>query len=1219
MKKMINSVSTLLIMLLTLTVIPFIFPSISYAVPAYDGLFKLTQPSGRSFEARQRGDEWYSWVETKDGYGIYHNKKTGNWEYYVPSADAMANGYSGRIQDSPLRVIVGDADPASRGIPKGLRPAVDFDISHRESLQAKMEGELQATAVSGTIPLVVIGVDYATTTATYTPEQIQPLVFGNSNSVADYYNKTSYSAVTITPAVVAYGTETSRYGYGFIGWLRLSGSHPNPGPRRIASEHYSITKSAIQASEDYINYASYDANNDTIIDPQELSIIIMVAGYEASYEPTSSPSVYAQTLRASAVDYRVDGMEIKESIIVGEKHYDHLATIGPMCHELGHLTFKLPDLYDTDTSNGDSYGVGDFDVMGNGAWGAATSQSTGIYGGSSPTQLSAWSKEYLSWGTVNTISSNQEITLPKTDGNSNSIFRINTSDANQYFLLENRDFTGYDEGFKRNAGGVDGHGGLAIYHIDKQKTGIWQEGNGTNTVNADVGDKGVDVEEANEGSLGSMLDNKGTGTAAHTNMFFFKGNNDTFADTTTPNSKLKNGNSTDISVKDISVYGGTMTATVTLYKIEAQRIAAGSNHSIAIKSDGTVWAWGDNTSGQLGDGTSGSLSDKNIAVQVSGLSGIEAIDGGADDTLALRWDGTVWACGWNSTSQLGDGTTLDRTTPVQALISDVASISGGYGHTVAAKSNGAVWIWGADYEIVPAPAEVCIERDENNECKEYLSGVIAVSTFVDNNIALRSGGTVWEWTGTGDGRQKIISDVKNISAGDQHGMAIKSDSTVWTWGANTYGQLGDGTTVNKQTPVQVLGLSNVEAIAGGRYHSVALKSDGTVWAWGYNRYGQLGDGTAIDRNTPVQVNGLTEIVAIAAGGQHTLALKSDNTVWAWGSNGEGQLGDATNRTRYTPVQVVINLDGTPTPTETPTPTPTVPTTPTVSPPPTTPPPSTARGSIVGQVTNAEDGSPIAGATVSANGFDAITNADGEYAIYDVTPGEYVLTATAAGFEAAFQAVTVKEGETSTANFALQPIKPDTGHITGRVTNAVDGTGINGAEISSGETVLTTTTTVNSVTGVYALPDLSVGDYTLTASATGFESLSQIVTVIENETTIANFRLQPETCEVATTIEVSPTELTLKKRQSNEVTVTVTGEDGCPVEGDTVKARVDKNGKKLIKVSPKKQKTDANGQAVFTIKAKNKTGIATVTFKDAALSTTVTVSVVKQSTLSGNAR
>lgn len=135
------------------------------------------------------------------------------------------------------------------------------------------------------------------------------------------------------------------------------------------------------------------------------------------------------------------------------------------------------------------------------------------YAGSSPTHLCAWCKEYLGWGTVNTISSSQSISIPKADGNKSSIFRIDTSDSNQYFLLENRQFTGYDLGFQGSTGS-SGHGGLVIYHIDTSKASSLVD------VNVDENDKGVDVEEANEGRLGySMLDINAT--QAHTNMFFF--------------------------------------------------------------------------------------------------------------------------------------------------------------------------------------------------------------------------------------------------------------------------------------------------------------------------------------------------------------------------------------------------------------------------------------------------------------------------------------------------------------------------------------------------------------------------------------------------------------------------------------------------------------------------------------------------------------------------
>jgi uncharacterized repeat protein (TIGR02543 family) len=145
----------------------------------------------------------------------------------------------------------------------------------------------------------------------------------------------------------------------------------------------------------------------------------------------------------------------------------------------------------------------------------------------------------------------------------------------------------------------------------------------------------------------------------------------------------------------------------------------------------------------------------------------------------------------------------------------------------------------------------------------------------------------------------------SIAGGGYHTVALKSDGTVWAWGYNRSGQLGDNTTTNRWTPVQVSGLTGVTAIAGGGYHTVALKSDGTVWAWGYNEYGQLGDNTQTQRLTPVQVSGLTGVTAIAGGKYHSVAIKSDGTVWAWGSNSGGQIGDGTTTSRSIPVPVSV--------------------------------------------------------------------------------------------------------------------------------------------------------------------------------------------------------------------------------------------------------------------------------------------------------------------------
>jgi alpha-tubulin suppressor-like RCC1 family protein/subtilisin family serine protease len=184
-------------------------------------------------------------------------------------------------------------------------------------------------------------------------------------------------------------------------------------------------------------------------------------------------------------------------------------------------------------------------------------------------------------------------------------------------------------------------------------------------------------------------------------------------------------------------------------------------------------------------------------------------------------------------------------------------------------------------------------------------------------MTLQQDGTVLAWGDNsfgqlGDGttiqrttpiQVPALSQIAAVAGGYSSGMALRGDGTVWSWGSNNYGQLGDGSTTQKLRPFQVPGLSGVKAIAKGFVHSVALKNDGSVWAWGGNDYAQLGDGTTTARNTAVQVAGLANVVAIAAGIYHTTALKADGTVWTWGANWQGQIGDGTTTNRATPYQV----------------------------------------------------------------------------------------------------------------------------------------------------------------------------------------------------------------------------------------------------------------------------------------------------------------------------
>ena len=344
------------------------------------------------------------------------------------------------------------------------------------------------------------------------------------------------------------------------------------------------------------------------------------------------------------------------------------------------------------------------------------------------------------------------------------------------------------------------------------------------------------------------------------------------------------------------------------------QIAGGGNHTIALKSNGTVCAWGYNGSGQLGDGTI--ISSKHAPVQVSGLSDVTALAGGWEHTIALKSDGTVWTWGRNSDGQLGDGTNTQRNIPVQVSgLNGVTAVACGYGHSITLKSDGTVWTWGGnDYGQLGDGATT----DSTTPVQvNGLSDVTAIAGGGYHTIALKSDGTVLAWGSNdygqlGDGTTTNrttpvevsgLSDVIAFAGGWEHTIALKSDGTVWAWGRNNTGQLGVRTTTQKSTPVQLSDLNDVIAIACGVFHTIALKSGGAVWAWGYNYNGQLGDGTNTDSATPVQVSGLSGATAIACGSYHTIALKSDGTVWTWGYNESGQLGDGTTTNRNTPVQV----------------------------------------------------------------------------------------------------------------------------------------------------------------------------------------------------------------------------------------------------------------------------------------------------------------------------
>jgi len=333
---------------------------------------------------------------------------------------------------------------------------------------------------------------------------------------------------------------------------------------------------------------------------------------------------------------------------------------------------------------------------------------------------------------------------------------------------------------------------------------------------------------------------------------------------------------------------------------EMQRLAAGNNHSLAIKTDGTLWAWGYNDRGQLGDGTS---TNRSTPVQV--LTEVAAVAAGEEHSLAIKTDGSLWAWGSNLGGKLGDGTRTDRWTPVQVL-TDVAAVAAGVYHTLAIKTDGSLWAWGSNSYGQLGDG---IRTLRSSTPIQVLTGVAAVAAGGRHTLALKTDGSLWAWGANwgqlGDGTQtdrwtpvQVLTGVAAVTAGYSHTLALKTDGSLWAWGSNDWGQLGDGTGTDRLTPVQVL--TGVAAMAADYLHSLAIKTDGSLWAWGAN-FGQLGDGTGTNRWTPVQV--LTGVAAAEAGWFHTLARRTDGSLWAWGSNSYGQLGDGTTTGHPRPVPV----------------------------------------------------------------------------------------------------------------------------------------------------------------------------------------------------------------------------------------------------------------------------------------------------------------------------
>ncbi len=375
-------------------------------------------------------------------------------------------------------------------------------------------------------------------------------------------------------------------------------------------------------------------------------------------------------------------------------------------------------------------------------------------------------------------------------------------------------------------------------------------------------------------------------------------------------------------------------------------IWGGARGTIVLKSDGTVWTWGANFDGKLGIGETNTVRSS-VPVEVHGagnagyLNSISAIMGGEIHNVALKSDGTVWAWGWNAFGQLGNGTSNNAWSPVQTglgavpPLTSVVKLGGRPYFTLAEKSDGTIWAWGMNQfgqmgngTVNPfSGPQVTVPVQVNSSSPGGpINNARQITCGYQFGAALATNGTVWTWgSGThgelGQGTPIAsyapaqvpgLTNVTAISAGWFHILALKSDGTVWAWGNNSSGEVGDGTTFNQSNAVQVLNVSNAVVVSGGDSHSSALAFDGTVWKWGKNDVGELGNGTinAVANPVPAKIladkfgNGFSNVVMLSARDYHNIAVKADGSVWMWGANDQGQCGDGTVNDAWRPVPVV---------------------------------------------------------------------------------------------------------------------------------------------------------------------------------------------------------------------------------------------------------------------------------------------------------------------------
>jgi alpha-tubulin suppressor-like RCC1 family protein len=349
-------------------------------------------------------------------------------------------------------------------------------------------------------------------------------------------------------------------------------------------------------------------------------------------------------------------------------------------------------------------------------------------------------------------------------------------------------------------------------------------------------------------------------------------------------------------------------------KVKLQTLAAGEFHSLAIRADGSLWAWGRNDYGQLG---LGDTTNRLVPIRVGTASDWVAVAAGDLHSLALKADGSLYAWGYNNVGQLGLGDTFNRNVPsrVGFLVRDWVAVAAGASHTLAIKANGSLYAWGFNDQGQLGQGNK-LSQTSPVQVTGY-SDWVALAAGYSHSLALRANGALYAWgynnsgqLGLGDTAEHLLPALVGtvddgyvaVTAGKYHTLAIRDRGTLWAWGYNGDGELGLGIPGDQTIPTRVGEGMNWVAVTGGGWHALGLQADGTLWAWGNNFSGQLGHEGTESHTTPIQVGTATDWAVVAAGGEHSLGCRADGTLYVWGYNASGQLGQGDAAIRRTPTR-----------------------------------------------------------------------------------------------------------------------------------------------------------------------------------------------------------------------------------------------------------------------------------------------------------------------------